>query len=232
MRGCTALQKLKGSKRTPIIAEIGRSAAAMSQSTADFLRLAGKRGKLLQGLGNGGKPIMKSSLWIGAGMSALMLVSTPLLAAPALTTLVSVQSASALSDGMTIEKVASVLRSNGLTVDVSQDGVGDPVIYSEIAGFNFALFGFNCASDGCNEFLFSSYFDTDKKVPLDAINAFNEKTVAGRAFLDGDGDPNLEHLFTVSDGGDSDLIERNLAIWEAVLVDFAEHIEFYDGAAS
>lgn len=169
--------------------------------------------------------------WASAGAGALIMLAS----SPSLTDPLSVPFAgaeAAVGEGMTIEKVAGVLRANGLSVDVSQDGVGDPVIYSEIAGFNFALFGFNCTSEGCNEFLFSSYFDTDKKISLDAINAFNEKTVAGRAFLDGDGDPNLEHLFTLSDGDDDDLIERNLAIWEAVLLDFAEHIDFYDGAAS
>ncbi|MEO0879275.1 MAG: YbjN domain-containing protein [Pseudomonadota bacterium] len=185
---------------------------------------------------------MKIAAIIGA-LSSVALVLAPSLAsaAPAgssaggamapLVAAAGVQTSAAISTGMTIEDVAAVFRNNGLNAEISQDG-GEPVIYSEIAGFNFALFGFGCASGACNEFLFSSYFDPDKEISLDAINAFNEKTVAGRAFLDEDGDPNVEHLFTVSDGADEDLVERNLAIWESVLIDFAEHIQFFHGAAS
>ena len=100
------------------------------------------------------------------------------------------------------------------------------MIYSEAAGLNYALFGFNCsgATQVCNEFLFSTFFDVDTAPSLQVINAFNEKALAGRAFLDNEGDPNLEHLFTVADDN-QDLIERNLAIWEATMLDFAEHLD-------
>ena len=142
--------------------------------------------------------------------------------------------AAAQSDGMPMSKVADVMRGQGFDVQFGENGSGEPVIYSEAAGLNFALFGFNCAgSDApCNEFLLSTYFDLDTPPPLEAINAFNEKTLAGRAFLDEEGDPNLEHLFSVTSADDTALIERNLEIWESVMVDFANHLDSLDGSSS
>ncbi len=128
--------------------------------------------------------------------------------------------------GMSVARVAEVMRENGFSVEIGEDGASDPVIYSEAAGLNFALFGFNCAgtTNVCNEFLFSTYFDLENAPNLETINAFNEKALAGRAFIDDEGDANLEHLFTVA-SDDKDLIERNLAIWEATMLDFAEHLD-------
>ena len=129
--------------------------------------------------------------------------------------------------GMSISKVADVMRENGFAVELSADGAGDPVIYSETDGLNFALFGFNCSGADalCNEFLFSTYFDLDKTPSFEAINEFNEKALASRAFIDDDGDANLEHLFSVTCSGDTEQIERNLAIWESVIIDFADHLD-------
>jgi len=129
--------------------------------------------------------------------------------------------------GMSISKVADVMRENGFAVELGADGAGDPVIYSETAGLNFALFGFNCAGADalCNEFLFSTYFDLDAAPSLKAINSFNEKALAGRAFIDDDGDANLEHLFSITCSEDTEQIERNLAIWESVIIDFSDHLD-------
>ena len=166
---------------------------------------------------------MKSTIL--GGLAALLAISTPVFAATFPIALGGVQAASE-SNGMSIEQVAEVMRSNGLTVEIGADDGADPVIYSEAAGLNFALFGYNCSgvSNACSEFLFSTYFDVEQAPPLEVINAYNERALAGRAFLDDDGDPNLEFLFTVS-GSNNELIERNLAIWESAMLDFAEHLD-------
>ncbi|MEL7487995.1 MAG: YbjN domain-containing protein [Pseudomonadota bacterium] len=137
------------------------------------------------------------------------------------------------NNGMTIAQVAGVMRDNGFTIVLNEDKAGEPVIFSEAIGLNFALFGYNCegAEMACSEFLFSAYFDTDVAPSLETINAFNEKALAGRAFLDETGDPNIEHLFTVSAADDGELIERNLAIWETVLTEFAEHIGYFEAGS-
>ena len=160
-----------------------------------------------------------------ASFAAFVLAAAP---AQAGTFAVGLAAAASTADasGMSISKVADVMRENGFTVELNTDGAGDPVIYSETEGLNFALFGFNCSGTDalCNEFLFSTYFDLETAPSLQAINAFNEKALAGRAFLDDDGDANLEHLFSVTCSGDTEQIERNLAIWESVITDFADHL--------
>lgn len=129
--------------------------------------------------------------------------------------------------GMTLEEVAAVFKENGFAAEVD-----DTVIYSSTNGFNFALSAYNCtgAETRCNEFLFGASFEPPAAVELLAINKFNESTLAGRAFLDPFGEPNLEHLFTVSNGDDAELVERNLAIWDSILLEFAKQIGYYAGA--
>jgi hypothetical protein len=131
------------------------------------------------------------------------------------------------ASGMTLDEVAAVLKESGFAADVS-----DGAIYSATNGFSFALYGYNCGAEArCNEFLFSASFEAPAKVELATINKFNSETLAGRAYLDGAGEPNVEHLFTV-DGGDADLVERNLAIWDSLLMEFATAIGYFGAATS
>jgi hypothetical protein len=132
------------------------------------------------------------------------------------------------SSGMTVDEVAAVFKENGFAADV-----GDSVIYSSTGGFNFALYAYNCdAEKRCNEFLFGASFSAPSKVELSTINQFNGTTLAGRAYLDSAGDPNLEHLFTVENGEDKDLVERNLAIWDSILLEFATKIGYASAPAT
>ena len=159
-----------------------------------------------------------------AAFSALVLVLAHDAATPA--------AAGADSGGMTVAQVAAVMRGNGFELTINEDGEGEPVIFSEMAGFNFALFGFNCeqAAQACHEFMFSAWFDPETAPSVEIINKFNERALAGRAYVDAAGDAHLEHLFSVSEAGDADLIRRNLAIWETVIVDFADHIGVTEAA--
>lgn len=136
--------------------------------------------------------------------------------------------AAAQGPGMTLEEVAAVFKQNGFPAETS-----DQVIYSSTGGFNFALYAYNCsgAETRCCEFLFGASFDAPAKVELSTINGFNAATLAGRGYLDPDGSPNLEHLFTVN-GADDDLVERNLAIWDSILLEFATAIGYLSGATS
>lgn len=131
------------------------------------------------------------------------------------------------SSGMTVEEVAAIFKENGFPAET-----GDEVIYSSTGGFNFALYAYNCGAEArCNEFLFGASFEAPAKVELSTINAFNGNTLAGRAYLDATGEANLEHLFTV-ENGDAGLVERNLAIWDSVLLEFAKAIGYLGAGTS
>ena len=124
--------------------------------------------------------------------------------------------------GMTMAEIGAVLERSGFPVEISKDGVGEPVIFSETSGLSFGLYQFACGSDGrCNEFLFSSVFELEPAMSLEKVNEYNRNAVAGRAFIDQNGEANIEHLFSVSGPEDADLVERNLVIWGGVLTDFA-----------
>lgn len=124
--------------------------------------------------------------------------------------------------GISVDRVGEIMREAGYSIAIDASIPEAPVIYSEIAGLNFVLVGFNCA-EVCREFLFSANFDVEEAPALDLINAFNAQALAGRAFLDEDGTPSVEHLFTMS-GDDPVSLTRNLEIWESVLLDFADYL--------
>ena len=133
----------------------------------------------------------------------------------------------ASAQGMTVAQVGAKLEESGLSVEISGEGEGG-AIYSETQGFNFALIAFNCetSQQRCRDYLFSAYFETDGKLPASAANDYNENSLAGRAYIDSEGDATLEHFFSVDDG-DDDLVEHNLGIWQSILPDLAAFIGSY-----
>lgn len=140
--------------------------------------------------------------------------------------------AMAQSVGLTVAEVGEKLEAAGLSIEVVSQSDGG-VIYAESQGFNFALLAFSCqgAEVRCRDFMFSAFFETDGKVSKEAINEFNQNSLGGRAYIDAQGDANLEHLFTVYDGND-DLVEYNLDIWQSILPDFAGFIGGFGDAPS
>ena len=134
-------------------------------------------------------------------------------------------SASAVrAEGLSINDVASRLEAAGATAEVDTASA-DPVIFAESDGFNFALLAYSCegAEPSCRDFMFSAYFEAGPGFTTEDVNEYNEGAIAGRAYIDGEGDANLEHFFSVSEGED-DLIERNLDIWRMILPDFAAFV--------
>jgi len=132
--------------------------------------------------------------------------------------------------GLTVEEVAAKVEAAGLTVDI--DTTGDGAIFGETLGFNFALLAFDCdgSSNRCRDFVFNAYFETDSKITEKALNDYNANAIAGRAYIDTEGDATLEHFFSVHDAND-DLVERNLEIWQSILPDFAAFIGAYGDSA-
>lgn len=126
--------------------------------------------------------------------------------------------------GLTIDEAADVLRGEGLSIDIQREG--DPSIYGALAGTPFDLYAYNCEGEParCDEFLFSSRFETTAPVSADSVNAFNQMMIAGRALIDSDGAAVIEHFFTVTRANGAALVSQNLAIFESVLADFEEYL--------
>jgi len=127
--------------------------------------------------------------------------------------------------GMTVAEVASLLESEGLSAGVMSGGEAGK-IQSELSGVAFEIFSVNCNSSGrCTEFLFIVGFDLPNGFSMERINDWNAQKLAGRAYLDDENDPFLDHVISVSSPGDSGAFREGLYLWAAALDGFIDYIE-------
>lgn len=127
--------------------------------------------------------------------------------------------AACAQQGLTLAEVAAELEAAGVSSQID-----DNLIVGDTLGFNFTLDGVGCNTDlRCTDFLFSAYFDTNGAISAKELNDYNAETIAGRSFLDTDGDVAIEHFFVVHDTDDN-LVTHNLEIWQFLLPEFSAFI--------
>ena len=127
--------------------------------------------------------------------------------------------------GMTIEEAAEVLTSEGLDADVTAGGEAGKIV-SAVSGARFELLSVNCNSaKRCTEFLFVAGFDLADGFSLERINEWNADAIAGRAFLDEENDPFLDHVISVSGPRDEGAFREGLYLWTAAIGEFVDFID-------
>jgi len=127
--------------------------------------------------------------------------------------------------GMTVAEIAAVLTSEGLDAEISSSEAAGK-IQSELSGVPFEIFSVNCNSAGrCTEFLFICGFDLADGFAMAKINEWNATKIAGRAYLDDEDDPFLDHIISVSGPGDEGAFKEGLYLWAAALDAYIEYIE-------
>ena len=133
--------------------------------------------------------------------------------------------------GMTIEEVAAILESEGLDANL-RDGGEAGRIESDVSGGLFEILSVNCNTEGrCTEFLFIAGFDLANGFELEKINEWNAESLGGRAFLDDENDPFLDHVISVSGPGDSGAFREGLYLWAAAMEEFLDFIELPEASA-
>ncbi len=93
-------------------------------------------------------------------------------------------------------------------------------------GYEFAVNGANCSGGNCcTEFLLTIGFDLPNGYPLERINLWNARELAGRAYLDEDGDPFLDHVISVHSASDTGAFYEGLLLWLNALEDFDDFLD-------
>ena len=119
--------------------------------------------------------------------------------------------------GMTIAEVAAIFEAHSFSATIK----GEYEIAAEAWGYEFVVDGANCSgTERCTEFLFTVGFDLPDGFPLEQINVWNARELAGRAYLDEDGDPFLDHIVSVQSGRDTGAFYEGLILWLNALEDF------------
>lgn len=124
--------------------------------------------------------------------------------------------------------LVSALTGAGYAAKLGTDKVGDPMITSGVGGTTFQIFFYNCTDHrDCATVQFHAGYDMDKPFSLEQVNEYNRSQRFGRAYLDKEGDPNLEMDVDLDDGGMSAaLFIDNIEFWESILNKFEDAIGF------
>jgi len=126
------------------------------------------------------------------------------------------------SNGVTIHQVLKMLAAAGYP----GEHAGGNAALVPAGDANFAVEGYNCSTDGkCTEFLFAIGYDLPNGFPLQKINAWNASIFAGRAFLDDEYDPWIDHIFSITGPEDADVFNEAFELWLAIVGEFEKYID-------
>ena len=124
--------------------------------------------------------------------------------------------------GMNAAEVGAVLDENGITFSK----VSDTELSVDDENFRFYVRGFNCTSENrCTEWLFIVGIDLPNGFPMEKINEWNATALGGRAYLDDEGDPWLDHIVSVSGPQDKGAMTEGLILWAAALIEFSAFLD-------
>ena len=130
------------------------------------------------------------------------------------------------SDGWTIEQALAQIEALGLSGQVSDSA--NSIATVEFEGQTFTIDGYHCnAIKQCTEFLFFIGFDLPNGISLTKINEWNATAIVGRAYIDDEQDPWLDHIISVSDNNDDSAFREGFELWIAGLTRFNEFISSF-----
>ncbi|GGD92140.1 hypothetical protein GCM10011515_09780 [Tsuneonella deserti] len=124
-----------------------------------------------------------------------------------------------------VASVVTAMKKAGYKADLTQDGVGDPMITSALDGTKFVVLFYNCTEHvDCRTIQFSTGY-TGSSADVNDMNKWNSSQRFGRAYIDDEGDPALQMDIDLDDGGISQaLFEDNLEFWASLVPRFEDAI--------
>jgi hypothetical protein len=136
-------------------------------------------------------------------------------------------SAALLPDGgVTAQEMADVLQSKGYQTALSKDQHGDPVLLGSSNGLKFAVFFYDCdKSSRCSSIQFTAGFE-NRGVGAGLMAEWNRTMRFGTAYLDRDGDIQIEMDVDLMHGATTEAIAGDLDRWSYVLDRFTHYIDW------
>lgn len=140
----------------------------------------------------------------------------------------------AAADGVDADDVVAALAREGFPVDLREDDFGDPEIESAMGDTVFNVLFFDCESDVCDTITFSVAY-LSNTVAMEEMNQWNINTLHGQAYLDNEGDPNLDFTIIAAGGLTESNLSQIVRQWGMSLSEFEDHIGWTansDGSAA
>lgn len=126
------------------------------------------------------------------------------------------------------ESVVTAIQDMGYKAELTIDSYGDPLIRSASEGVNFNLNFYGCDLDGnnCSDIQFSVAFDVTGGMDYVSMITWNREKTMGKAFLDEENDPVLQHYMVAVDGMSRATFDETFDFWIMTLSDFTDYIDW------
>ncbi|WP_290702505.1 YbjN domain-containing protein [Amphritea sp.] len=109
---------------------------------------------------------------------------------------------------------------------LTTDSTGDPKISGRMDGTKYGIYFYGCDSNGekCDEIKFGTAWSMDERISLKTINEWNRTKKFGVAYLDNDGDPNLDMAVNLDYGVTIQNLEDSFSYWGTIVPIFKEQV--------
>src|SRR5215469_2891552 len=116
---------------------------------------------------------------------------------------------------MKIADLAKVFQNAGYRAEIPTGG--NPRILTGMSGYTVAIYLYSCDDAGCGSLEFSKIFTKSAKMTLSVMNKWNQEKRYVKAYLDTDGDMNLEYDVSFSGGVTSDHLIQAAGVFESLI---------------
>lgn len=131
------------------------------------------------------------------------------------------------NDGMTGAEVAKWLQDAGYKAELTTDKGGDPMIRSAAGGVNFNIYFYDCEiKPRCKAIQFSAGFDLKTAMTPAKINEWNKGHRYLKAYLDDEGDPQVDYDVNINAGRTKAGLDDDFAVWTSMIDDFTTFIDW------
>lgn len=122
--------------------------------------------------------------------------------------------------------VVDAIQDMGYPATLETDSSGDPKVVSKIDGTNYSIWFYGCDEygRGCDTMNFSAGFDLKNGVDISVINNWNRKKLLGRAYVDDEYDPFLDHVVKADGGIPVPTFRGIVNHWELAIREYKEAI--------
>lgn len=120
----------------------------------------------------------------------------------------------------------TLLLAEGYRAKLATDTVGDPMITSATAGYDFDIMFYDCTENtDCRSIQFYGGFSKPDHGTAEDMNKWNAANRYARAYIDEEGDAILRMDVTMNgEGIGPQVFMENLALWNSLMSDFVDFI--------
>ncbi len=158
-------------------------------------------------------------------------------AALALLVLAGPAAADSVMRDISADELVKIMRGQGFAAQADTASDGTPLIVARLGQVKFGVTTYGCkgakGAMRCSRLQFVTVFDLQNAPSMEAVmamNAYNNKRLFGRAYIDPQGDAILDMTVNLSRGVTRDNLVDNMTVWTGVLSNFMSDFGWETGA--